>query len=153
GIESLSRGASRADFVEPDRSARRALETNLERLGLRDRAAVWPLELPRGFDRLAAVLRDADLVLLDPPYGGGRTPPAGAAGAPGPAREALKSLGAPGALKPGARVVVEHHRKDQLPERIGALLRLRERHYGETAVTSYEVAPEDAPDAAERMRP
>src|SRR5437867_10136525 len=34
GIEALSRGAARADFVEPDRDARRALESNVAELGV-----------------------------------------------------------------------------------------------------------------------
>ena len=70
GIEALSRGAVHADFVEADRNARRVLDANLDRLGLRDRATVWPLELPRGLGRIAPALHAADLVLLDPPYGG-----------------------------------------------------------------------------------
>src|SRR5262245_52915181 len=40
GIEALSRGASRAVFVERDPDAIRAIETNLTATGLRDRATV-----------------------------------------------------------------------------------------------------------------
>jgi len=72
GIEALSRGAVRADFVESDRAARAALDRNLETLGLTGRARVWPLALPRAIGRLRAELAQADLVLADPPYGGGR---------------------------------------------------------------------------------
>ena len=129
GIEALSRGAVHADFVEADRNARRVLDANLDRLGLRDRATVWPLELPRGLGRIAPALRAADLVLLDPPYGGAA------------ARAALEALGAEGVLRPRARVVAEHHHRDGLPARAGALARVRERRYGETAVSTYEVAP------------
>ena len=67
GIEALSRGASRVDFVEASALARRALEANLERLGLADVATVWPLELPQGLKRMKGPLGAADLVLLDPP--------------------------------------------------------------------------------------
>ena len=141
GIEALSRGAARADFVESDRDARRVLEANLESLELAGRSTVWPLELPRGLGRLAGVLRAADLVMLDPPYGGEA------------ARAVLAALGSPGALKRGARVVVEHHRRDELPERAGSLRRTRERRYGETVVSTYEAAPEPAPEAGEEVRP
>jgi len=131
GIEALSRGAVRADFVESDRAARQTLETNLAELDLLDRATVWPLELPRGLKRIATPLREADLVLLDPPYGGEE------------ARAVLATLGAPGTLGPGARVVAEHHRRDALPDRFGLLARARARHYGETVVSTYVVARDE----------
>jgi len=134
GIEALSRGALRVDFVEHDRSARAALVENLKALGLENRSRVWPLELPAGLARLAAEVADADLVLADPPYGGG------------PARAVLATLGAMTALREGARVIVEHHGKDELPESSGRLERTRQRRYGETVVTSYHVA------AAESLR-
>ena len=136
GIEALSRGAARADFVESDRGARLALLANLESLGLLDRARVWPLELPRGLKRIADVLGVADLVLLDPPYGGED------------ACAMLEALGVPGTLQAGARVVAEHHHRDGLPERAGLLHRVRQRRYGETVVSTYEAAPGHAPEGA-----
>jgi 16S rRNA (guanine966-N2)-methyltransferase len=154
GIEALSRGASRVDFVEHDRVARQTLDANLEDLGLRERSTVWPLALPAGLTRLAAVLAAADVVLLDPPYGSGATRgrrAPGAAGAEGTdlAAATLAALGRPGALRAGARVVAEHHRRDPLAERVGTLARTRERHYGETVVSTYEVAPGTSPATTE----
>ena len=139
GIEALSRGARRADFVDSDRVARTALEANLDALGLGGRARVWPLALPAGLGRLRAELGAADLVLADPPYGGR------AAG------EILGALGVAGVLKAGARVVVEHHAKDALPDVAGLLRRVRQRSYGETVVSTYRVeAPETAPQEGGR---
>lgn len=134
GIETLSRGASMAHFVERDRSALEALEGNLGDLAAGGRARVWRLALPSGLDRLGEVLADADLVLADPPYGGEE------------ARAVLEGLGRPGRLKPGARVVLEHHAKDAVPERAGRLERTRERRYGETSVSWY-VAHGEEPGA------
>ena len=137
GIEALSRGATRADFVEREAAARRVLEENLESLGLVERGRIWALELPRGLGRLRGELLLADLVLADPPYGGG------------PAREVLEALGRQGVLKPGARVVLEHHAKDEMPESSGRLARVRARRYGETMVSTYQAAD---PSAEERGR-
>lgn len=67
GLEALSRGAARATFVENDRDACRAINRNLDKLGL-DNATVLCHEA------LAALRSDArtgtryDLVLIDPPY-------------------------------------------------------------------------------------
>ena len=125
GIEALSRGAQHVDFVEWRATARKALFANLTTLELSGRARVWPLQLPRGFNRIRNALRLADLVLVDPPYGGEE------------ARATLRILGEEECLKPGTRVIVEHHAKDLLPERAGRLERIHERRYGETTVTFY----------------
>lgn len=135
GIEALSRGAAFADFVEPARGPREVLARNLETLGVAGRARVWPLRLPRAFARLAAPLAGADLVLADPPYGGAD------------ARAVLAALGGAGVLRPGARVVLERHQKDDVPSRAGALALVRERRYGETAVNLYEAGAESPPEA------
>lgn len=143
GIEALSRGAEFADFVESHREARRALEANLAALGLESRSAVWPFRLPGGLARLAGALRRADLVLVDPPYGGRE------------ARATLAALGAEGVLGEQARVVVEHHGRDRIAEREGALERTRERKYGETVVSTYRVsaaAPRARAGTAEEPR-
>lgn len=64
GIECLSRGASRVTFVERARPAVAAIEANLDRLGLRDRAVVLgsPVELA------LSSLGPVDVAFCDPPY-------------------------------------------------------------------------------------
>ena len=66
GLEALSRGAERAVFVESDRDAVRAIEANLDKLGLR--AAVTRGDAVRALAQEAAAGRRYDLVLVDPPY-------------------------------------------------------------------------------------
>ncbi len=128
GIEALSRGAAWVDFVERDRAARDALRENLATLGLEAFARVWPLPIPAGIERLTASLEQADLILADPPYGGDA------------ARALLEALGSMPGLRAGARVVLEHHQKDPVPERHGLIHRFRERRYGETCISTYRVA-------------
>jgi 16S rRNA (guanine(966)-N(2))-methyltransferase RsmD len=66
GIEALSRGASRAVFVERDREA---LEKNLERLGAsRGEAEVLGVDASRALSALADRGARFDLVFADPPY-------------------------------------------------------------------------------------
>jgi 16S rRNA (guanine966-N2)-methyltransferase len=64
GLEALSRGAERCTFVERDRAALRALEENVESLGVEDRCRIV-----RGDALSLAGSIDADIVLADPPYG------------------------------------------------------------------------------------
>lgn len=127
GVEALSRGAAHVHFVDADRMARMAIEENLTALGIRDRATVWPLRLPHGLRRLAEPLASAELVLLDPPYGGAE------------ARAVLAMLGGDAVLPAHARVVLERHQKDEVPERSGGLERVRERRYGETVIDVYQL--------------
>ncbi len=63
GIEALSRGAARCTFVERDRAALRALQENLDALGLGDRSRV----LRADATQVASTL-DVDIVFADPPY-------------------------------------------------------------------------------------
>lgn len=64
GLEALSRGAERAVFVEADRTAARAVERNLEMLGLTGARVVCDEVL-----RFLATERGTyDLVFVDPPY-------------------------------------------------------------------------------------
>lgn len=136
-IEALSRGAARADLAESDPGALRTLHANLDAMGLGGHCTVWPLTLPQGLRRMREALAAADLVLADPPYGGDV------------ARATLTALGEPGVLATGARVVVEHHVKDAMPETAGALARVRERRYGETQVTFYRAGETAGPAAQE----
>jgi 16S rRNA (guanine(966)-N(2))-methyltransferase RsmD len=133
GIEALSRGAAYVDFVDEDPRALAVLRENLHALELEPCSRVWRLSLPRGLGRLDEVLGRANLVLLDPPYGGRR------------AVEMLEALARRTRLEPGTRVVVEHHARDVIPAACGALARERERGYGQTQVSTYRVG-ETTPD-------
>jgi 16S rRNA (guanine966-N2)-methyltransferase len=65
GLEALSRGAASGVFVESDREACRAIERNLEKLGLTGATVVCR----DAFQALGMSTRSYDLVLCDPPYG------------------------------------------------------------------------------------
>jgi 16S rRNA (guanine966-N2)-methyltransferase len=121
GIEALSRGATRAVFIERNARAVTVLRANLAALELADDVAAV-----RHADALAA-LRGArqradtyDLVFIDPPYT--------------QAGEWANELAAilPSLLSPAARVVVESATRAplELPLEIE-----RQRSYGDTSIT------------------
>jgi 16S rRNA (guanine966-N2)-methyltransferase len=128
GIEALSRGAAAAVFVEDHPESLKVLRRNLADLGLADRTTVWPLPVATALKKLAGQGEPFGLVFLDPPYGGGE------------AVMALTALAELPLLTPGARVVVEHSRRESLPEVCGALRRLSVRRYGDTQVAFYLMA-------------
>lgn len=115
GIEALSRGAASATFVERDREVRRVLGSNVEHLGLGDRAEV----LAGDAERFLAEGRPGhlyDLAFLDPPY----------------AFDAWESL-----LEavPASLVVARSDRPIAFPPQWRVL---RERRYGDTLVVIAE---------------
>jgi 16S rRNA (guanine966-N2)-methyltransferase len=67
GLEALSRGARSSVLVEPDRDAQRAIERNLEKLGLQG-AILLKTDAKRALAAEVAAGRRYDLVLVDPPY-------------------------------------------------------------------------------------
>lgn len=69
GIEALSRGADHVTFVDSDRAARIAIDTNLTTTGYADRAAVVASTAEVFLSRSATGGAPFSLVLLDPPYG------------------------------------------------------------------------------------
>jgi len=129
GIEALSRGAGSCDFVERDQDAVRAIEDNLRRTGLAGpRARVHCRDVST---YLSGASGPFDVVLVDPPFGDAAM------------LDALQQLGTGAVLQPGSVVVARHFWRDALPERVGRLVRLRERRIGEGVVTLFGQRLED----------
>jgi 16S rRNA (guanine966-N2)-methyltransferase len=121
GIEALSRGAASVDFVERDRTALAALRQNLERTRLGDAARVHATDVERFLD---ADNGPWDLALVDPPYE--------VRDIVAPLRALVPRLG------PGASVVIKHFWRTELPS-VAGLVPVRERRFGETTLTFWEV--------------
>jgi 16S rRNA (guanine966-N2)-methyltransferase len=133
GIEALSRGASRAVFVDNGRPAIAALRSNIEALGLAARSQVLALPVKRALGKLGGA-GPFDLVLVDPPYA-----------SLDEAAEVLARLAA--ITAPSARIVLEHASRDAPPEP-SPLVRTATRTYGDTALSFYSLAEgtrEDVP--------
>jgi 16S rRNA (guanine(966)-N(2))-methyltransferase RsmD len=141
GIEALSRGAARVEFVERAPAALKILRGNLEKLGITagfhiHSAAVGAflrraVEIPK-LERHEVVREVYEVVFLDPPYDA--------------APEYAATLGllggaAAGLLGAGALVIAEHRRKerplDRLEERYGSLQRTRLLEQGDAALSFY----------------
>jgi 16S rRNA (guanine966-N2)-methyltransferase len=131
GIEALSRGAPAAVLVERDGRACAVIRRNLERTGLAGAATV---ERRDALAYLATPQLPAPFafVLLDPPY-------------PQVAdlRAALERLGSgEGWLDAAAVVIAKHFWRDAPPAVVGVLQRVRERRFGETALSVYRAGVE-----------
>lgn len=130
GIEALSRGALRVDFVERAPAALKILRANLASLGLnagfRIHAGAATNFLRRGY---AGAPPAFDVIFLDPPYDAAEEYAAALDLLGGAAR---RSLGA------GGVVIAEHRRKLRPEESYGSLVRVRLLEQGDAALSFYE---------------
>lgn len=121
GLEALSRGARSATFVENDRAALAALESNIAALGLEARCTVLRYDVARA---LRTVEGPFDLVFADPPYH--------------LAKVALPAVLAADVFAPGARIVLEHRAADPSPAAPEGLHHRRTKAYGEAALAFFD---------------
>ncbi len=125
GIEALSRGATRADFVERTRDACQVIRDNLASTGFAGMGTVHqvPVKTFIGGARTAY-----DFVIMDPPY------------ADPDIISTLDAVGAAPLVDYGSIVVIGHSPRVELPDRLGRLDRLRLRCHGDSCFSIYDVA-------------
>jgi 16S rRNA (guanine966-N2)-methyltransferase len=126
GIEALSRGARHAVFVDENPLCLRAIRENLERCGFQSQTEVLRGRLPSAFRIVGRALpRKADIVLLDPPYGGVKK------------ASMLESMHRFSLLKENARIVFEHFHKDVFTTIPAGFFVEKQRRYGDTSLTFF----------------
>lgn len=120
GIEALSRGASKAYFLDSSKSSMRVIKKNIELCGFEKNAVT------RITDSVSFMQRTGerfDMVFLDPPYGTGLL---------------MKALeAAVDAAKQSGVIVCEHPREEELPERVGSFLLKKNYRYGKIMLSVY----------------
>jgi 16S rRNA (guanine966-N2)-methyltransferase len=126
GIEALSRGAGHATFVERDPRAIGVIRGNLETLGYLDRSSVTRADVARWLAARPEEAAAAGVILADPPYNDAVLD------------RALRLLD--DAAGAGSLVVVEHSSRQPLSP-LRRLRPVRQRRYGDTAVTLLEAGP------------
>jgi 16S rRNA (guanine966-N2)-methyltransferase len=125
GIEALSRGASRVEFVDSSPKACAAIEANLEALDIADGYRVFQSTLAEVMKRGLEVR--FDIVFLDPPYDRHHL-----------YRHDLERFGQGAFLEAEGLLVVEHARTMELPDSVGDLERTRTHPQGDSALTFYK---------------
>ena len=125
GIEALSRGAERAEFIELDE--RRCLEIRLalEMLGYGQAAKVHHGDAVKALERLDGKF---DLIFADPPYESD------------PFATLTGGLERLGLLATGVWVFLEHSSRRELPDTFAGLRLKSRRKYGDSAVSVYRPA-------------
>ena len=127
GIEALSRGAVRADFVEMGKEQTATIRSNLETTGFARQAHVHTMPVDQFLKRSTGTY---DFVILDPPYADPDIIPT------------LEVVSRSSLVQSGGIVVIGHSPRVDLPDRLNRLDRLRLRCHGDSCFSIYEVVGE-----------
>lgn len=122
GIEALSRGAARCDFVEKEARFCRLIHDNLEASGFDAEAIVFCLPAERVLTKLSG---EYSLILADPPYRDEK------------ADEVLESIAASSLVGPETVIVLEHSKRKTPPGTLGSLGLATSRRHGDTIISIY----------------
>jgi len=128
GLESLSRGAVRAVFIEPDPVMTEIIKRNAQEFGFSERAYFFPGRADEFLQRAASAHEHYDILFLDPPYHSDEL------------ERILPVIGRTDVLSTDGVVVVEHYFKKKLPDQFGFLRMQKCYRYGDTVLTFYKRA-------------
>ncbi len=128
GLEALSRGAKKCYFCDNSRESLNLIKTNIEKCGARDQSVVLAGDYTKALTRIK---EQVDIFFLDPPYQAGLY------------EKCLEMIDSLDLLTEEGIIIAEHGVRDQVPEQIGRLTKVKERKYGKTLVSIYRYTAED----------
>lgn len=123
GIESLSRGAKQAVFVEKSRDALDVIKRNIQASVLEKQIQVIKWDILKNLNCLRRIPLRFDLVFMDPPYNRDMI------------QKGLRNLYHSDCLNQGGCIVVEHSASEPILENTIEFAILDQRKYGKTLVT------------------
>ena len=150
GLEALSHGAKQVAFVENNSDCLKALRNNFTYL-LPTTYYLLPLDVFIAIKKLSKDKRQFDIIFLDPPY----YPESSYSkqrllGIPkryrssrcirdkGMSKKTLQTLSLYDILSPNGFIIVQHFKKDNLPDSLGDLRLFRQSVYGDTLLSFYK---------------
>ena len=122
GIEALSQGASRVDFVEYDPKCCAIIKENLERTGYTSQAKVYCCRVNKALAMLSGVY---DIVLVDAPYSDSSLV------------NIIRDLFSSQLVDTGSTIAVQHSSRQPLPGELSQFRLIKSRHYGDTLLSVY----------------
>jgi 16S rRNA (guanine(966)-N(2))-methyltransferase RsmD len=124
GLEAASRGAKKVIFVEKDWECLRRIQEVLSVIRLSGYPVIRS-DAIEAIKKLAKKTEKFDIIFMDPPYYGDL------------AKKTLQSLEACDILARSGLIIVQHFKKDDLPETLGVLSLFRQSRYGDTILSFY----------------
>ncbi len=127
GFEAVSRGVKDLTLVEYGRDCLLAIKNNIESLKVKA-CGVYPIEAEKAIKVLHKEARLFDIIFLDPPYYKALS------------KKTLQTLSAYDILTKDGFIIVQHFKKDNLPDALGDLTLFRQSRYGDTMLSFYRKA-------------
>lgn len=124
GIEALSRGANWVDFVEKDHRTCDIIKDNLKRLDFSNSSHVYCHDVKRA---LPILKETYDIVFMDPPY------------ADKTIEDTIDQIAESDIIKKNTVLIVSHSSRVPLKEEYRGLKMIKERRYGDTSVSIYNL--------------
>lgn len=130
GIEALSRGAGGVCFVDNSKKSCDLIRNNLSQLKLavdeKEKISIFIKDSLKAIKFFHNERKTFDIIFLDPPYSKGWL------------RKCLKCLSIYDILQNSGLIIVEHFKKDELPEDLGNLKLVRGLRYGDTSISIFK---------------
>ena len=126
GIEAISRGAAKVQFVESSAAAVSVIRQNLKSLGIDSGFEVLQQDAARALPKLRGL--PADFVFLDPPYR-----------LDAEYKQTLALLAESPLVTEKTIIVAEHHKRSDPGDEIGRLKRYRRLTQGDAALSFYRL--------------
>ena len=125
GFEAISRGAAEIELVELDRGCQSTIEENIRALKL-ESCHLRMQETEEAIRDLFSRGKKFDVIFLDPPYYRGLS------------KKTLQTLSDYDILSGNGLLVVQHFKKDELPDTLGVLSLFKRSRYGDTILSFYK---------------
>ncbi len=125
GIEALSRGAEFVDFVEPNKMSQKAIQSNLEKARLVDKAKLNCVDIDTFIKRRKNEVKAYDIVFLDPPYNKGFI------------SKTINLLINSDILQKNAIIIIEHDNREKIEENYDSFEKVKQKKYGNTYITTF----------------
>jgi len=125
GLEALSRGAGFAVFVDSSRLCTETIRENIQKTKMTEKAQVVRADVYKAIQGFSRQGLKFDIIFMDPPY------------ARNFVCKTLQMIVENDIIIENGLIAAEHIDTEQLPDRIGKLVKVRSKHYGDTVYTFY----------------
>lgn len=138
GLEALSRGAKHCTFVEKDPKCAAIITKNLKLLDIGAYSLITA-DVFAALKQIALQKQAYDIIFCDPPYDREL------------GKKSLKTLDAYAILHPTSVIILKHEKYESLPEEYGRLILFRQKKYGSTILSFYQLKeqPGETPPGAD----
>lgn len=132
GIECLSRGAKHCVFSDLSKESIKIIQSNIKKARVERDSTVINKDYKNAISDMGIKKAKFDIIMLDPPYYEGLFV------------DCIERIDDNNILSEDGIIVVEHDKKDELPDEIGNIVKTKEKKYGITVLSFYELSVEDS---------